>query len=278
MANINRVVLVGNLTRDPELRHTPVERPSAACASPSTRAARTAPRAVDREAELLRHHRLGQPGRELRPVPRQGPAGRRSTAASNGASGTPRTAPSARRSRSSPTPCSSSAAATAPRRRRQQQPVRARGRVGRLRRRLRAPPTTTSRSKDEWLGRATNGRSRKRLPPLTGGRRKSCFFCKSKVDEIDYKNVNELRRYISEKGKIRSRRISGACRRHQRQVAVAVKRAREIALLPYVAEGRDDREGGGRRDRGDRGDTRRALPWKSFSDRTSTSSACAARS
>ena len=66
-------------------------------------------------------------------------------------------------------------------------------------------------------------------------RRKSCFFCKDKVDEIDYKNVNQLRRYISEKGKIRSRRITGACRRHQRQVAVAVKRAREMALLPYVA-------------------------------------------
>ncbi len=78
--------------------------------------------------------------------------------------------------------------------------------------------------------------SRKR--PSTGGpiRRKSCFFCEDKVDEIDYKNVNQLRRYISEKGKIRSRRISGACRRHQRQVAVAVKRAREMALLPYVAD------------------------------------------
>jgi len=83
-------------------------------------------------------------------------------------------------------------------------------------------------------------RSRKRTAPAGGGRRKSCFFCKSKVDEIDYKNVNELRRYISEKGKIRSRRISGACRRHQRQVAVAVKRAREIALLPYVSEGAED--------------------------------------
>jgi small subunit ribosomal protein S18 len=68
----------------------------------------------------------------------------------------------------------------------------------------------------------------------TGGRRKSCYFCKDKVDEIDYKNVNQLRRYISEKGKIRSRRISGACRRHQVQVATAVKRAREMALLPYV--------------------------------------------
>ena len=78
--------------------------------------------------------------------------------------------------------------------------------------------------------------SRKRTAPPGSGRRKSCFFCKSKVDEVDYKNVNELRRYVSEKGKIRSRRISGACRRHQRQVAVAVKRARELALLPYVGD------------------------------------------
>jgi small subunit ribosomal protein S18 len=72
--------------------------------------------------------------------------------------------------------------------------------------------------------------------PGTGGqtRRKSCYFCKDKVEEIDYKNYNQLRRYVSEKGKIRSRRITGACRRHQRQVAVAVKRAREVALLPYA--------------------------------------------
>ena len=67
-------------------------------------------------------------------------------------------------------------------------------------------------------------------------RRKSCFFCKDKIREVDYKNVNQLRRYISERGKIRSPRMTGACRRHQRQVAVAVKRAREMALLPYVAE------------------------------------------
>ena len=78
--------------------------------------------------------------------------------------------------------------------------------------------------------------SRKRNAPSGPGRRKSCFFGKSKVDEVDYKNITELRRYISERGKIRSRRISGACRRHQRQVAVAVKRAREIALLPYVGD------------------------------------------
>ena len=93
-----------------------------------------------------------------------------------------------------------------------------------------------------------NERSRKRLPPLTGGRRKSCFFCKSKVEEVDYKNINELRRYVSERGKIRSRRISGACRRHQSQIARAVKRARELALLPYVNEGAVESTGG-RRDR-----------------------------
>ena len=79
------------------------------------------------------------------------------------------------------------------------------------------------------------GQGRKR-GAATGAstRRKPCYFCKEKVEEIDYKNYNQLRRYTSEKGKIRSRRISGACRRHQRQVAVAVKRAREVALLPYA--------------------------------------------
>jgi small subunit ribosomal protein S18 len=77
---------------------------------------------------------------------------------------------------------------------------------------------------------------RRRPGPSTGpSRRKSCYFCKEKIEEIDYKNANQLRRYISEKGKIRSRRVTGACRRHQRQVAVAIKRAREMALLPYVA-------------------------------------------
>jgi small subunit ribosomal protein S18 len=79
-------------------------------------------------------------------------------------------------------------------------------------------------------------RGRKR-PPIGGPQRKrNCYFCKDKVTEVDYKNLNQLRRYISEKGKIRSRRITGACRRHQNQVGIAVKRAREMALLPYVAD------------------------------------------
>jgi small subunit ribosomal protein S18 len=84
--------------------------------------------------------------------------------------------------------------------------------------------------------KASTPRSRRPGPPAGGGRRKSCHFCRDKVDEIDYKNIAQLRRYISEKGKIRSRRITGACRRHQLQVAGAVKRAREMALLPYVAQ------------------------------------------
>ena len=77
----------------------------------------------------------------------------------------------------------------------------------------------------------------RRRPGASAGpiRKRNCYFCKEKIEEVDYKNHNQLRRYVSEKGKIRSRRITGACRRHQRQVAVAVKRAREMALLPYVA-------------------------------------------
>ena len=77
---------------------------------------------------------------------------------------------------------------------------------------------------------------RKRGAPAGGSQKKKfCHFCKDGVEEVDYKNTNLLRRCMSEKGKIRSRRITGACRKHQRQVAVAIKRAREMALLPYVA-------------------------------------------
>ena len=70
------------------------------------------------------------------------------------------------------------------------------------------------------------------------GRRKPCPFCRDKVEQVDYKDVGTLRRFISDRGKIRSRRITGACRRHQNQIARAVKRARELALLPYAADQR----------------------------------------
>ena len=88
-----------------------------------------------------------------------------------------------------------------------------------------------------------------------GGRRKSCQYCRDKVEFVDYKDINALRKFVSDRGKIRSRRITGACRRHQNQIATAVKRARELALLPYVGEGSgsDEREGGGRGGRGGRG-------------------------
>jgi small subunit ribosomal protein S18 len=77
---------------------------------------------------------------------------------------------------------------------------------------------------------------RRRPRPTTGSRRrKYCYFCKEKIEQIDYKDFNQLRRYMSDRAKIRSRRTTGACRRHQRQIAVAIKRAREMALLPYLS-------------------------------------------
>jgi small subunit ribosomal protein S18 len=79
-------------------------------------------------------------------------------------------------------------------------------------------------------------RGGRRGPQQFSGRRKSCQFCRDKRDRVDYKDIGSLRRYISDKGKIRSRRMTGACRRHQSQIARAVKRARELALLPYVGD------------------------------------------
>ncbi|MDO4618115.1 MAG: 30S ribosomal protein S18 [Clostridia bacterium] len=67
-------------------------------------------------------------------------------------------------------------------------------------------------------------------------KKKVCAFCVDKVEHIDYKDTAKLRRYISERGKIVPRRISGNCAKHQRQLTVAVKRARQIALLPFVSE------------------------------------------
>jgi small subunit ribosomal protein S18 len=83
---------------------------------------------------------------------------------------------------------------------------------------------------------STQSRRRDKKGQGGGGRRKSCQFCRDKVDIVDYKDFGTLRRAMSEKGKIRSARITGNCRRHQRQLAIAVKRARELGLLPYVAD------------------------------------------
>ncbi|WP_371369940.1 MULTISPECIES: 30S ribosomal protein S18 [Sporomusa] len=67
-------------------------------------------------------------------------------------------------------------------------------------------------------------------------KKKVCSFCVDKVTDIDYKDVPKLRRYTTERGKILPRRISGNCAKHQRQLTLAVKRARNIALLPFTAE------------------------------------------
>ena len=64
-------------------------------------------------------------------------------------------------------------------------------------------------------------------------KKKICIFCKDRVDHVDYKDVMTLRKFVSDRGKIRARRVSGNCSQHQRDVAVAVKNARELALLPF---------------------------------------------
>ncbi len=67
-------------------------------------------------------------------------------------------------------------------------------------------------------------------------RRKHCQFCANKVDYIDYKDTHALRRYITDRGKIKPRRVTGVCTQHQRDLANAIKRAREMALLPYTVK------------------------------------------
>lgn len=68
------------------------------------------------------------------------------------------------------------------------------------------------------------------------GRKKVCAFCVDKVEYIDYKDLPKLRRFISERAKILPRRVTGTCARHQRELTTAIKRARHIALLPYIAD------------------------------------------
>ncbi|TCK99735.1 SSU ribosomal protein S18P [Natranaerovirga hydrolytica] len=71
-----------------------------------------------------------------------------------------------------------------------------------------------------------------------GGRRrkKVCAFCSDKATQIDYKDVNRLKRFVSERGKILPRRVTGNCAKHQRAVTIAVKRSRHIALMPYTLD------------------------------------------
>lgn len=107
------------------------------------------------------------------------------------------------------------------------------------------------RSNDRDRGTKRAPKDDRRRP----GKKKVCVFCTDHLPWVDYKEVNLLRRYISDRGKIRARRVSGCCTEHQRAVAVAIKTARELALLPYTqrtvmerAGGRGPGRGGPRRD------------------------------
>ena len=77
---------------------------------------------------------------------------------------------------------------------------------------------------------------RKMRPRPKRGRRKVCKFCADKATNIDYKDIRTLEKFVTERGKIMPRRMSGMCAKHQRDIAIAIKRARTVALLPYVSD------------------------------------------
>jgi len=97
-----------------------------------------------------------------------------------------------------------------------------------------AEAETAAEAEGERPGEAA-ARPERRKPRYTS-RRKVCFFCAEKVQQIDYKDVDGLRRYLSDRGKIEPRRKTGTCAKHQRRLTIALKRARHLALLPYTAE------------------------------------------
>ena len=90
------------------------------------------------------------------------------------------------------------------------------------------------RGRRQTTKRASTRSQRVQGRPSRGGKAKVCFFCGSRVEWVDYKDVNTLRRLMSDRGKIKARRVTGTCRQHQRDVAIAIKTAREMALLPYA--------------------------------------------
>jgi small subunit ribosomal protein S18 len=102
------------------------------------------------------------------------------------------------------------------------------------------------------------GTTTRRAPKDLGRRvkKKPCALCRDKTEWVDYKDVPMLRKYMSDRGKIRSRRVTGNCAQHQRALAQAIKTARELILLPYTQRTVTERPGGrgGGRDRGERGE------------------------
>ncbi|MDE3083568.1 MAG: 30S ribosomal protein S18 [Acidobacteriota bacterium] len=103
------------------------------------------------------------------------------------------------------------------------------------------------------MPRINNPKPPKRAPKIDNRRvkKKPCAFCQHGVGTVDYKDLAQLRKYISDRGKIRGRRVSGNCQQHQRDVTEAIKTARELALLPYTQRTVTERRGGrGGRDGG----------------------------
>jgi len=99
-------------------------------------------------------------------------------------------------------------------------------------RRFEGPSTEGPRGAGPGRGPSDEERPRRRM----GRRRRVCIMCADKIKVVDYKNVNFLRRFISDRGRIETRRRTSACAKHQRALASAIKRARHLALLPYTAE------------------------------------------
>ena len=90
---------------------------------------------------------------------------------------------------------------------------------------------------EETVAEAPAAPVRAARPAMNRGKHKKvCIFCADKIDHIDYKDITRLRKCISERSKILPRRVTGACAKHQRQITVAVKRARTVALLAYVSD------------------------------------------
>ena len=122
------------------------------------------------------------------------------------------------------------------------------------------------------MARERNDRDRKRNPKDTGRRikKKVCQFCKDQTLWVDYKDVHVLRKFMSDRGKIRTRRVSGNCVQHQRDVAIAIKTSRELALLPCAQRTVSERGGGRGGGRGVRRDDRREGAESTFSEDTDT--------
>ncbi len=90
--------------------------------------------------------------------------------------------------------------------------------------------------KGKKFNRNNNNNDDDAMPRQRKIKKKVCMYCADKNLVIDYKDVDKLKKFVSEKGKILPRRVTGLCAKHQREVTVAVKRARQIALLPFIAE------------------------------------------